>query len=121
MATSYCAVLVTVPDIKTAKKLQNGLVERKLAACVNAIPGVSSVYRWEGKVEKTEEILLICKTRSALTPELAEFVRKNHPSSVPEVISITIETGSKPYLDWLGANTIFAKRSRGFRPDVPQE
>lgn len=121
MATPYCVVLITVPDRKVAEKLQHGLVERKLAACVNAIPGVSSVYRWEGQVEKAEEILLICKTRSALTPELTEFVRKNHPSSVPEVISLTIETGSMPYLDWLGANTIFAKRARASRPDDPRE
>ncbi len=121
MSTSYCVVLITVPDIKTAEKIQNGLVERKLAACVNAVPGVSSVYRWEGKVEKANEILLVCKTRAALTPELAEFVRKNHPASVPEIISLAIETGSTPYLDWLGANTIFIKRSARLNPGIEKE
>ncbi|MEE8425381.1 MAG: divalent-cation tolerance protein CutA [Elusimicrobiota bacterium] len=121
MATPYRVVLITVPDRKTAEKIQNGLVERKLAACVNAVPGVSSVYRWEDKIEKTEEILLLCKTRAALTPELAEFVRKNHPASVPEIISLAIETGNKPYLDWLGANTIFAKRPPSANPHLQKE
>lgn len=115
MAAAYNVVLVTVPDRKTAEALAEGLVGAKLAACVNVIPGLTSVYWWEGKVDKAEELLLVAKTRSGLVPELAEYVRKNHPYAVPETISLPILDGNPAYLDWLGANTLFAKPPRGGR------
>lgn len=109
MAAAYSVVLVTVPDKKTAAKLGRGLVEGRLAACVNVVGDVSSIYRWQGKIAEASELLLVIKTKSALVPEIVEFVRKNHPHSVPEVISLPIQQGHRPYLDWIGAGTVFTK------------
>ena len=107
--SDYRVVLITCPDKAQADKLARGLVEARLAACVNVVPGVESHYRWEGKLESASELLLIAKTRAGLTPEVASFVRKNHSHSVPEVLAVDVAGGSAPYLDWVGANTILSK------------
>lgn len=109
MGERYCVVLMTAPDEAAAEKLAAGLVEGRLAACVNRVGKVSSVYRWEEKVQSAEEFLLLAKSRRALVPEVVEYVRKNHPHAVPEVVSVDIESGFAGYLDWIGANTRFTK------------
>lgn len=114
----YSVTLVTAPDKKTADKIAEGLIERQLAGCVNIVAGVSSVYRWEEKIQHSDEFLLVIKTKMALIPEITEFVKQNHPYSVPEVIGFPVHDGYQTYLDWLGANTVFTKpkRMRGGRP-----
>lgn len=92
---------VTVPDDKIAKKLAKGLVEQKLAACVNIIPNVQSVYVWEGKLNEDAEYLMLIKTRTSRLEELSKWVRDNHPYSVAEVITLPIEQGNTPYMKWL--------------------
>lgn len=107
--TDFRVVLVTAPEGELAEKLARGLVEGKLAACVNLVPQVKSVYRWEGKIETGKETLLVIKTRSGLLPQVERFVKELHSYTVPEVIALPIESGSRAYLDWLGANVLFAK------------
>jgi len=105
--THFRVVLVTAPDAKVAGDIARGLVERRLAACVNILPGATSIYRWEGKVHEDAEVLLVIKTRAGLLGELAQFVRERHPAKVPEIIALPITEGSAAYLEWLGASTKF--------------
>ena len=98
----FSAAFVTVPNMEVAEKLASGLVTSKLAACVNIIPGLTSVYEWEGKVEKDSELLLMIKTRTDRVDELSAWVKGNHPYDVCEVISTKIDNGNPPYLKWLG-------------------
>lgn len=93
-------VLCTVPDEATAQNLAKGLVEERLAACVNAIPGLTSVYRWQGKVEIDSEVQLLIKTRRARFDELAAWIEANHPYDVPEIIALAAEQVSDSYLAW---------------------
>ncbi|XP_022919663.1 protein CutA homolog [Onthophagus taurus] len=99
---THSAAYVTAPNEEVAKKIAHGLVSHKLAACVNIIPKITSVYEWEGKIEEDSEVLMMIKTRSTKIPELTEFVKSNHPYTVCEVISIPIEGGNQQYLNWIG-------------------
>ncbi|XP_065085003.1 protein CutA homolog isoform X2 [Ochlerotatus camptorhynchus] len=109
-AGTHSIAYVTTPNANSAKELARKLVERKLAACVNIIPGLTSIYEWEGKINEDQEILLMIKTRTARVDELSKFVRENHPYSVAEVISVPIENGNPPYLDWLSKTVTEAKK-----------
>jgi len=99
---TFSMAFVTAPNHEIAKSLASGLVSGKLAACVNILPGVTSVYEWEGKVNEDPEVLMMIKTRTSRIPELTQYVQKNHPYDVPEVITTSIEGGSAAYLSWLG-------------------
>lgn len=109
-------VLVTAPNAEAADAIASGLVDAKLAACVNVVPGVTSHYVWEGKRRKDQELLLVIKTRAGLVPELSAFVKAKHPAKLPEVIALPITEGEKAYLDWLAANTLFM---RAEEPKLP--
>ena len=93
-------VLCTVPDEATAEKLAKGLVDERLAACVNAIPGVKSFYRWQGKIEADAEVQLVIKTRSERFDELAAWISANHPYEVPEIVAIPANRVSEAYFAW---------------------
>lgn len=97
----YSSAFVTCPDATVAKKIASGLVEKKIAACVNIIPGITSVYSWEGKVEEDGEVLMMIKTRTSRVSDLTEYVRKEHPYEVPEVISMKLGEGNPAYLQWI--------------------
>ncbi|XP_075939108.1 protein CutA homolog [Anarhichas minor] len=99
---THSAAFVTCPNDTVAKDLARAIVEKKLAACVNIVPAITSVYEWQGKIEEDSEVLLMIKTRSSKVPALAEYVRSNHPYEVAEVISLPIEQGNPPYLKWIG-------------------
>lgn len=94
-------VLVTAPDPDDAARIANTLVEDRLAACVNIVAGVESVYRWEGKVASDREALLIIKTTDERYQELERRVKELHSYSTPEVLAIKIERGHSDYLSWL--------------------
>jgi len=93
-------ILCTVPDEATAEKMAKGLLEERLAACVNAIPSVKSFYRWQGKIETDNEIQLLIKTRSKRFDALAAWISANHPYEVPEVVAIPASQVSDAYLAW---------------------
>ena len=97
--------LVTAPDAETGARLGRTLVEERLAACVNLVPGVRSIYRWEGRVEEDGEVLLVLKTRAERAAALAARVVELHPYDVPEVLHFQPAGGSEAYLDWVRAET----------------
>ncbi|KAL5285048.1 CUTA family protein [Megaselia abdita] len=92
---------VTIPDDASAKVLAHKIVTNKLAACVNILPGITSIYTWEGKVNEDSEVLMMIKTRTSRVEDLVKFVKESHPYSVAEVITVPIEAGNPPYLDWI--------------------
>ncbi|CAL5348873.1 unnamed protein product [Camellia sinensis] len=98
-------VYVTVPNKEAGKKLAESIVKAKLAACVNRVPGIESVYEWKGEVQTDSEELLIIKTRESLLEALTAHVKANHEYEVPEVIAMPIVGGSIPYLEWLKNST----------------
>ncbi|KAK1694361.1 hypothetical protein QYE76_011058 [Lolium multiflorum] len=98
-------VYVTVPNREAGKKLSESIISEKLAACVNIVPGIESVYWWEGKVQTDAEELLIIKTRESLLSALTEHVKANHEYDVPEVIALPISGGNLKYLEWLKNST----------------
>ena len=103
--TEVVAVLVTVPDPGKAAELARALVEARLAACGNVVPGVRSIFRWEGKVQDEAEALLILKTTRGRIPELVARIRALHPYEVPEVLAVPVEDGNGAYLDWVVEST----------------
>jgi periplasmic divalent cation tolerance protein len=103
--TDFAVVLVTVPNEEFAVRLAHDLVAEKLAACVNVLPSVRSVYAWEGEICNEGELLCLVKTRRALFSVLRDRVRELHPYEVPEIIALPLVAGSEPYLAWLRDNT----------------
>jgi periplasmic divalent cation tolerance protein len=99
--TDAVVVLVTVPSAEKAVELARAVVEERLAACGNVLPGVRSVYRWQGAVQEDGEALLILKTQRERFPALRDRILALHPYEVPEVIALPIEAGSAAYLDWI--------------------
>ncbi len=98
-------VIVTAPDRPTAEALAGKLLEKRLAACVNIVPGLHSLYWWQGEIESAEEVLMLVKARRRDVAALTEAVRASHPYDVPEVIALEIAGGSSAYLDWVEAET----------------
>ena len=97
----FLVVLSTCPDPAVAAELAGALVEAGHAACVNIVPGVRSIYRWEGQVRSGDEALLMIKTTAGRFPALREALVARHPYEVPEVVALRIADGHHPYLDWL--------------------
>ena len=104
--TNFIIVHVTVPSKTAGEKIANVLLNNKLAACVNIIPGVSSFYTWKNKINEDAELLLEIKTKSRLFNSLEEIVIKNHPYDVPEVIAFPMQFVSKSYGAWIEENTL---------------
>ncbi len=98
-------VLSTIDDAQKARELATTLVNRRLAACVNIIPRVWSVYHWQGTVEEAVENLLILKTSEGRLDELVDGLRELHPYDLPEIIALPVETGLPEYLRWVVEST----------------
>ena len=97
----FIVVFVTVGSPKEGDRLSRALVEERLAACVNRVKGVQSVYRWQGQIEQSEEELLIIKTKQGLFDRLKKRVQELHSYSAPEIVALPILKGSENYLRWL--------------------
>ena len=93
--------LSTAPDAETAARIARTLVQERLAACVNLLPGVRSIYRWQGAIEDAAEVLLVMKTRAERVEALAERLRALHPYELPELVVLPVAGGSSGYLDWV--------------------
>jgi len=101
MSLSPLIILCTCPDRTTAERIAETVVSERLAACVNIAPGLTSIYRWEGQIQREAELLLLIKTRQAVYSRLEARIRALHPYQVPEIIALPIQTGSAAYLDWI--------------------
>jgi periplasmic divalent cation tolerance protein len=95
-------VLVTTPDETVARTLARALVEERLAACGNIVPAITSIFSWQGAVQQEAEALLVLKTSAERVEALRARVVELHPYDVPEVLSLAVDAGNQPYLDWLG-------------------
>ena len=98
-------VLSTFPDAARAREIGRQLVTERLAACVNLLPGVTSIYVWQGKEEESAETLALIKTRRALYPALEARLRELHPYDVPEIVAVELAAGLPAYLQWLAEQT----------------
>lgn len=117
---AFCVCLITVPEGEPAKKLARLIVEAKLAACVNLLPGVASTYWWEGKISESAESLLIAKTDKLKVKALIKLVKANHPYSVPEVISLRIKEGNRDYLRWIADSLGTPRKKQRIPKGKPQ-
>jgi periplasmic divalent cation tolerance protein len=94
-------VLSTAPDPDAAERIGTSLVEEGLAACVNVVGGVTSIYRWKGGVEREREVLMILKTTGRTLGRLRSRLVELHPYEVPEILAVNVEAGHHPYLEWV--------------------
>jgi periplasmic divalent cation tolerance protein len=119
--TDLLVVLVTTATVGEAARLARALVEERLAACGNVVPGLRSIYRWEGRVQDDAEALLVLKTTRARLRALRDRVLALHPYQVPEVLALPVEAGSTRYLAWVEQETAPApRRAAGRRRGAPR-
>lgn len=104
MPSPTCLALVSLPKIDAAA-MSRGLIRERLAACVSIGPNQTSVYRWHGKIETAREVLLMAKTKKSLQREFLSFVKKHHSYTTPEILFISIQSGFRPYLQWIEKET----------------
>lgn len=114
-ATSVRVVLVTAPDADSGGRIARVLVEERLVACVNLLPGIRSIYRWQGRVEDDAEVLLVAKTTAARCDAVAARVKALHPYELPEVVALPVAEGSRAYLDWVVRESEEAEATAGER------
>lgn len=103
--TDVLVVLCTCPDEATARRLAAGLVEAGLAACVNIVPEIRSIYRWQGETRDEAETLLVAKTTGRAYGGLENWLREHHPYEVPEVLALPVQAGAFGYLEWVRNET----------------
>jgi len=100
-ARNFAIVLVTAPDLKTARALARAALDARLVACANLVPKLESHYWWQGKLERSNEVLILFKTTKVKLGALEKLVLASHPYDTPEFIALPIDSGTPRYLDWL--------------------
>jgi len=103
-ASKYALVLVTAPDIKTARRLARAALQSRLIACANLLPKIESHYRWHGKIETSPEVLLLMKTTRARLAALEKLIIAKHPCDTPEFLALSLAHGNSRYLAWIAAS-----------------
>ena len=106
---AYIVLLITASSSEEAHKIAEVLLNQKRAACVNIVPGVSSLFWWQDKIDSTEESLLIVKTKASLLPDVISLVKRVQSYDVPEIIALPIVGGNQDYLDWIGKEVDIVK------------
>jgi periplasmic divalent cation tolerance protein len=104
LATKFAVVLVTAPDLKTARALAKAALQARLIACANLIPKIESHYWWQGKIESGAEVLMILKTQKTRLAALEKLILAKHPYDTPEFLVLPLSAGSNKYLGWLAGN-----------------
>lgn len=104
MNTRYIVILITTKDKKEAEKIAQGLLKDKLIACANIITGVQSLFWWQGKIDKAQEVLMILKTKKNLFKKVSAKVKSLHSYQTPEIIALPIVAGSEDYLKWIDSS-----------------
>jgi periplasmic divalent cation tolerance protein len=104
LAATFALVLVTAPDLKTARRLAKAALAARLIACANLVPKIESHYRWQGKIEKGAEVLMLLKTARPKLAALEKLVLAQHPYDTPEFVVVRLDGGNRRYLDWLQAS-----------------
>jgi len=104
MKPAFALVLVTAPDLKTARALAQAALNARLIACANLVPKIESHYRWQGKIESSAEVLLILKTQKSRLAALEKLVVARHPYDTPEFLVLPLRAGNAKYLAWLAAS-----------------
>ena len=100
--TADCRLIFcTCPDERTAGRMAEALVDERLAACANLLPGITSIYRWEGQIQRDPEVLLLIKTTTERVAALTERLRALHPYEIPEIIAVPVTEGLPDYLSWV--------------------
>src|SRR5271154_4684994 len=103
-AAKFSIVLVTAPDLKTARALAKAALQARLIACANLVPKIESYYWWRGKIKSGAEVLMILKTTKSKLAALEKLILARHPYDTPEFLILSLSAGSKKYLDWLAKN-----------------
>jgi periplasmic divalent cation tolerance protein len=103
-ATKFSIVLITAPDLKTARALAKAALQARLIACANLVPKIESHYWWQGKIESDAEVLLVLKTTKSKLAALEKLILAQHPYETPEFLVLPLVAGSQKYLDWLAAS-----------------
>ena len=108
---SHSLVYVTVPEGSEARRIGRLLVERRLAPSANVLPGLSSIYRWKGRIEEAAEAVLVLKVRTDLVERIVEAIREEHPYDCPGIVAMAITAGNPDYLAWIDADTADAREA----------
>ncbi len=101
MPTSTLITLCTCPNQAVAEEIANALIEQRVAACINIIPTITSIYKWQGKLESEREALMLIKTDQSRYPDLEQALARLHPYELPEIIAVPVEQGLAGYLNWV--------------------
>ena len=100
--TPLVVVLTTAPEREVAERLARSLVEERLVACANIVPGATSIYRWQGEIHHDSEVMIFLKSTEAMTAALCDRINQLHPYDLPEVLVLPVSGASDPYAEWVG-------------------